>query len=153
MKNVPLILCLALLGQIVGCNMGPSSPRGFSLPEGDTEKGQTVIFRHNCLSCHSVQGLEAEVESVELDIAERIPLGGRSMSVTTYATLVTAIINPSHRISKGHKSYTTTEDGQSVMTNYNNVMTVTELIDVVAYLQPKYEIAPYQYTPYHQYYP
>lgn len=145
-------MIIVVLGLItIGCNSGPDSPRGFSLPEGNIDKGKTVIFRHSCLSCHSLEGMEAEVASVEKELEERVPLGGRSMRVTTYAELVTSIINPSHRISKAHKSYTTNEDGTSVMRNYNDVLTVTELIDVVSYLQPKYEVAPYTYTPYHQY--
>jgi len=155
MKTIKLFLSVTLLSLfvvlIVSCNAGPSSPRGFSLPEGDIEKGKTAIFRHSCLSCHSIEGLEAEVETVELNIAQRVPLGGRTARVTTYAELVTSIINPSHQIARAHKSYTTDAQGNSVMTNYNNVMTVSELIDVVSYLQPKYEVVPYTYTPYHQY--
>ena len=129
MKILTMFLSLVIVSLVVGCNIGPSYPRGFSLPEGEPKKGQTVIFQHNCLSCHSVQGLGAEAETVELEIAERVPLGGRTMSVTTYAALVTSIINPSHRISRAHKSFTTDQDGQSVMTNYNDVMTVTERLD------------------------
>ena len=42
------------------------------------------------------------------------------------------------------------EDGQSKMYVYNEVMTVQELIDLVAYLQNRYEVVvpPYDYRIY-----
>ena len=31
---------------LAGCDLGANSPRGFSLPEGDIDKGKTVFVRH-----------------------------------------------------------------------------------------------------------
>jgi hypothetical protein len=38
------------------------------------------------------------------------------------------------------------------MTVYNDVMTVSQLIDIVAFLQAHYELRPYEPTPYPDYY-
>ena len=38
------------------------------------------------------------------------------------------------------------------MTNYNDVMTVTQLADLVAFLQSHYELKDYEPTPYGPYY-
>lgn len=150
-----LRLLLILTGVILltGCEFGPDSPRGFSLPQGSPDKGETAIFRHRCLSCHEIVGLEAESATVAAEIPQKIVLGGQIRRVATYAELVTSVINPSHRISRTHEAYVKDQHGNSIMRNYNDVMTVSELVDIVAYLQPLYEVEPYTYTPYQQYYP
>jgi sulfur-oxidizing protein SoxX len=66
--------------------------------------------------------------------------------------LVTSIINPLHKIAKGYELDSITESGMSKMRNYNDIMTVTELVDLVTYLQPHYKVKPYEYTPYGRYY-
>lgn len=152
MKNY--IFCSTLiivLGLVVACNEGVQSPRGFSLPEGDVDAGRTVFLNKNCLACHALQGYEAETEALQLEIDTRVPLGGQSAMVTTYAELVTSIINPSHKISRGLKPYNMDEEGNSLMPNYNQQMTVQELIDIVAFLQPEYKVQPYQFTRYQTY--
>lgn len=72
-----LILSIGLL-TLSGCEFGPESPRGFSLPKGDADRGVTAIYRHRCLSCHEIVGMEAEGATVEADIPKRIVLGVRS---------------------------------------------------------------------------
>jgi mono/diheme cytochrome c family protein len=135
---------------LTGCGQGVDAPTGFSLPEGNMEAGKQVFIKHNCMACHTVDGLDDSAFESQLD--EKIRLGGASPKIKTYAQLVTSIINPSHRISRGPKWVTTDEaTGESKMIIYNDVMTVTELIDVVAYLQPEYRVTPLPYTPYTHY--
>jgi hypothetical protein len=72
----------------------------------------------------------------------------------SYGQLVTAIVNPSHRLPIGHRRTGVSEDGESRMTAYNDVLTVTQLTDLVAFLQlhytaaerPGYEFPVYDYT-------
>ena len=66
--------------------------------------------------------------------------------------LSTAIINPSHKLVKGYAEEDVSEEGESKMENYNDVLTVTELIDLVAFLQSKYSIRPPDVTNYPMYY-
>ncbi len=65
--------------------------------------------------------------------------------VKTYGQLVTSIINPSHKLAPGYPIETISEDGQSKMPLYNGYMTVQELIDIVSFLQPHYEVIVPQY--------
>ncbi len=148
-KYSVLLLAVGALS-LAACDTGPDSPRGFSLPEGNAENGQLVLLKHQCLACHSVEGVVDEAIQPELEL--RVQLGGQTTKVTTYAELVTSIINPSHKIAKGYMLDSVSEAGVSKMRNYNDVMTVTELIDLVAYLQPLYKVKPYEYTPYGRYY-
>ena len=46
----------------------------------------------------------------------------------------------------------TTEEGESLMRNYNEVMTVQQLVDLVTYLKSEYELQPYPETRYYPYY-
>jgi len=143
------VVAFLALTQVSGCDQGAHSPRGFSLPEGDVEAGQKAFMTHQCLSCHTLEGMQDSTLTLELQKA--VELGGESVRVTTYAELVTSIINPSHKLSRGYKLNITNEQGRSKMRNYNDVLTVTELVDLVTFLQPHYKVKPITYTHYGQY--
>jgi cytochrome c2 len=137
---------------LFACGQGPDSPKGFSLPEGDAVRGEIAFKKHKCIACHSVDGFEDD--SVERIFEKPVKLGVTSSIVKTYGQLVTSIINPSHKIAGqaiGIKNIKN-PDGSSAMRVYNDVMTVSELIDIVTYLQPKYKVKPMRYTQYQQYY-
>lgn len=134
---------------IVSCDKGPDSPRGFSLPKGDVAKGKTVFLKYECLSCHFLEGVQQPDISNTDSILVRI--GRKTTKVKTYAELVTAIINPSHEFSKGYALKLIQKEGKSLMKNFNDVMTVTELVDLVVFLQPHYELMPYFPTRYKYY--
>lgn len=145
------LLAATLSLSLLGCNSGPESPRGFSLPEGNMAKGEKVFMKYQCLSCHTLKGYEDE--SIVKEFSQPVRLGGTSSIVKTYAQLVTSVINPSHKLAprSRHLESVTDETGKSKMRVFNDIMTVTELVDLVAFLQPKYEIKPIQYTTYGQY--
>jgi L-cysteine S-thiosulfotransferase len=148
--NLFVLIPLALL--LVACTQGPDSPRGFSLPEGNAEAGKAVFVAYECLACHSLKGLDDSQYKPELQ--NKVPLGGDVSSIKTYGELVTSVINPSHKIAPGFKREGYIDkDGQSTMRNYNDLMTVTELVDLVAFLQPQYTLKPFNRTNYPQYFP
>ncbi|WP_088329617.1 c-type cytochrome [Lacimicrobium sp. SS2-24] len=142
----------ATLLLIAACKQGPESPRGFSLPEGDALAGEAVFIAYQCLACHTLKGYEGADVAQKLE--KRVRLGGEVSTIKTYAELVTSVINPSHKIAPGlrNESYTD-EQGQSKMQNYNDVMTVTEMVNLVAFLQPQYQLLPFNRTNYPQYFP
>jgi mono/diheme cytochrome c family protein len=147
-----MVLLLSILSVgLIGCNSGPDSPRGFSLPKGDAIMGETVFIKYQCLACHSLSGFEDE--SIVKQFEQPILLGGTSSMVKTYAQLVTAVINPSHELAPRARRLEniSDEDGTSKMPIFNDVMTVTELVNLVAFLQPQYKVKPIQYTTYGQY--
>ena len=143
-----LILLSALL--LFACDQGANSPRGFSLPEGDMEQGMKVFKKYQCQDCHRIAG-EKEPDNARYLVAKPIPLGGSSGRRKTYAELVTSIINPSHKLTPRQPVSFTSEDGVSFMRIVNDELTVSELIDLVAYLQPKYKVTPYRTSDYRLY--
>ena len=129
-----LILALAL----TACEADRMSERGFSLPEGNALNGKEAFVYMHCHECHTIAG-EA-LPTLDWDEPPYIQLGGTVTRVKTYGELVTAIINPSHKLAQGYPLDTVSEDGQSRMPLYNSYMTVQELIDIVAFLQPHYDV-------------
>ncbi|MBA6292116.1 cytochrome C [Colwellia sp. MB3u-70] len=145
-----LFCCFTLIAiSLSSCDLGPDSPRGFSLPKGDVDKGAMVLTKYQCLACHNLNGVEQAEGINNPDLNVR--LGGKSTKVTTYAELVTSVINPSHKLAKGYALTAITVEGESKMSNFNDVMTVTELVDLVTFLQPHYELVPYRRTDYQFY--
>ncbi len=144
-----LTLLIPLL-MLAGCDSGPKSPRGFSLPEGDPGAGQQVFVELQCNACHQMAGIE-QLAGEEGKPKISVKLGGKVSKIKTYGELVTSIINPSHRLVKGYPADEIQNGGESKMRNYNDVMTVTQLIDLVAFLQSKYDLLIYDPTRYRSY--
>jgi hypothetical protein len=149
MKYLIFLFYSLIVLAILSCDTGPNSPRGFSLPQGDVTEGKTVFLKYECLSCHVLEGMvQPDIDNTD-GIAVRI--GRKTTKVKTYAELVTAIINPSHKFSKRYALMINQRKGKSLMKNFNDVMTVKELVDLVVFLQPYYELVPYFPTEYKYY--
>jgi sulfur-oxidizing protein SoxX len=123
------------------------SERGFRLPDGDPQAGRETFVYMQCNQCHTIEDEELPIIPGTEPYVE---LGGVVSHVKTYGELVTAIVNPSHKLADGYPKDLVSEDGVSNMYIYNDYMTVQELTDLVRFLQPHYDIAPprYQYRIY-----
>jgi sulfur-oxidizing protein SoxX len=141
-------ILLGLLACMGGCEADRMSEKGFSLPEGDAMAGRETFLYMHCHECHSIR--DVELPSVPIADPPFVELGGKVSRVKTYGELVTAIINPSHKLAMGYAVDAVANDGTSKMPNYNGFMTVQELIDIVMFLQPNYEVyvPPYEYRIY-----
>jgi sulfur-oxidizing protein SoxX len=150
MKRILLTPLLLLLLILASCDFGPNTGRGFSLPEGNVEAGRATFVELECNRCHSAGDIErvAGIEGSDLNVM----LGGPITSVKTYGDLVTSVINPSHKISRRfNEQELTTGDNESKMVNYNDVMTVQQLVDIVTWLESEYKIIPVSRTTYPRY--
>ncbi|MEO1241035.1 MAG: c-type cytochrome [Pseudomonadota bacterium] len=130
------VLSILALTCVNACDLSPRSSYGFRLPDGDPEHGKQVFMEMQCASCHAVADDKSLREGVEPEMT--VVIGGMATRVDTYGELVTSVINPSHRIARNYRSDEFSEDGDSKMRSYNDVLTVTEMIDLVAYLQGQY---------------
>jgi hypothetical protein len=132
---------------LIGC-----APRdnAFTLPPGDAERGQKAFVAFRCYDCHRVNGVDLPVGEEPDQVM--VDLGGEVERLKDYGDLVTAIVNPSHRLAKGYDASLVADEGKSRMTVYNDVMTVSQLTDIVAFLQAHYELRPYEPTRYPDYY-
>ena len=141
---------VAMATSSVGCTPDPKSGKGFTLPVGDMDRGQATFVQMQCTACHTIPGVDFEKPENAED--KMIVLGGTKATVTTYGDLVTSIINPSHRFAAGYREDDVSTEGQSNMRIYNDEMTVTQLTDLVTFLEERYEVRAYQPHPYMPYY-
>jgi len=126
-----------LVAGLLGCN-SPRSGAGFRLPAGDAEKGQAAFVELKCHQCHKVEGLDLPAPTVEPPVP--VVLGGEVPHIKTDGDLMTSIVNPSHRIILGHRADLIEKDGASRMPDYGQIMTVRQMIDLVAFLQARYKV-------------
>ncbi len=146
MRN-SLILIAFSSTLLMACDPGAESSSGFRLPDGDPTTGQEAFVALRCHACHDVEGLQLD----PLDVGEPlVTLGGQTTRVRTYGELVTSIINPSHKLADGYPVEDIARVGESLMAlaYLNEVMTVQQLVDLVAFLQVSYEVDPPEFDPY-----
>ncbi len=132
---ISLVAICALIC-VSACDRDDRRQRAIYLPEGDAAKGEMYFVSLGCVSCHSVIGAELP-DPVEAGPV-RVLLGSRTGRRMSYGQLVTSIVNPSHRLSARYRKDEVSQQGESLMTSYNEVLTVTQLTDLIAFLQKHY---------------
>jgi hypothetical protein len=140
MKKNSLGLCLGIIALLlVGCD-NLQSARTLRLPKGSAENGKAAFIALKCTECHTVAGVELPAPTVAKDLV--VELGGNVPRLRTVGDLLTAIIHPTQAVSAKMKR-PAVGSPVSAMPTVNDVMTVSQLIDVVRFLQPRYsEMAP-----------
>jgi len=131
---------LVLLMMFTTACMNTKSAAGFRLPDGDVERGRAAFVELKCQTCHTVKGTDIPSPGADYAYVRVVVLGGEVRKIKTYGELVTSIINPSHVLAPGYPKELITRDGRSAMTDFNDKMTVRQLIDLVAFLQSRYEL-------------
>lgn len=137
-KNLVIVVVLLFATVFSGCYSEPMHERGFRLPDGDADRGRATFLALQCHQCHTIANIELPLLP-NLD-PPYVQLGGDVSVVKTYGQLVTAIVNPSHRLTTDYAEELISENGLSKMYIYNEHMTVQELTDLVMFLQPQYKV-------------
>ncbi|MEL7031625.1 MAG: cytochrome C [Pseudomonadota bacterium] len=149
-RRVALFAIVSIAFVATAC--GSSQSTEFTLPEGDADRGKQTFIDLGCGFCHSVSGVEGLREDFERP-ERNVVLGGEKDRLYSYGELVTSIINPSHKISQPELGNVVDDEGNSQMVNYNDIMTVTEMTDLVTFLEQHYSLKPFERTHYSPYYP
>lgn len=150
MKNLTITFLSILF--LTACDISPKSSLGFTLPDGDVALGEKSFAEFRCSDCHVVSGKPGlSVRPDGSDPIMEINLGGKTRRVSTYGQLVTAIINPSHRASQEYWAAQQDPNINVDMRNYNDIMSVTDLVNLVAFIQNQYEFEPFTRTEYQDY--
>ena len=104
-------------------------PRGwrFRLPPGDAQRGGRVFARLQCYRCHRLRGEPYPAPSAAGP--ELTGIGGHH----PVSYIAESILDPNAVIVEG-PGYTG-RDGRSTMPEYRHVLSVAELLDLVAYLE------------------
>ena len=123
------------------------------LPVGSADRGRNAFIDLECHACHSVEGKDLPAHSGSAEPA--IALGGHTTRIESYGDIVTSIINPSHRLARSYRTSASSPERESPMAAQylNEVMTVQQLVDLVAFLHAEYENVPAPLPPYWEAYP
>lgn len=147
--RTPALLLPAIFLFLTACDPSVRARDAIHLPEGDATRGKELFISLGCVSCHTV--IEEQLPQSDTPGAEPVLLGSHTSTALTYGQLVTSIVNPSHRLSPRYRKDLVSVEGESKMRVYNDVITVSQLADLVAFLAPRYERADrpgYQYPVY-----
>jgi sulfur-oxidizing protein SoxX len=133
------------------CRTYPDNVGDFRFPilQGNIDRGQEAFTRLGCVQCHVVDGVELAAFAGTRPLT--VELGGDLIFAKTYGDLVTSIINPDHVISEQYLDQLPRQDRREVTSSpmyVNPEMKVTELIDIVAFLNSRYRLLP-GYTEYY----
>lgn len=134
-----------------GMAISINGSKGFRLPDGDYDAGMKAFIELGCSNCHSVfEEADFARPSEYEDLL--VPLGGKVHVVRAYGDLVTAIIHPSESIRPDIQKRYVDVEGRSMMPDLTTQMTTRQMIDIVTYLHPHYEVVlpdyPINYYPY-----
>lgn len=143
------MLSLAIL-LLSACRTYPDYANDFRFPilRGDIARGQQAFTSLGCVQCHVVDGVDLNASG---NRPFTVVLGGELMFAKTYGDLVTSIINPDHVISEEYLAQLPREARSQTSSSpmyVNEDMKVSELIDIVAFLNSRYRLLP-GYTEYY----
>jgi hypothetical protein len=131
---VPLALALA------ACAPGRKSTAEFRLPDGDPVRGHQAFVDLRCHSCHEIAGVDLPKPLARIETT--VALGGVTVRPRTDGELLEAIVDPAHDLIGAYPAEAVSSGGRSRMLDLNEVMTVRQLVDVVAFLHEHYEYVP-----------
>lgn len=105
----------------------------FALPAGDPAAGEKVFRENKCASCHDVSGKGFERVERSGELAPTLTARTAAMPAEYLAN---RFISTDRFLPHGaYKATYSRSDGSSRMGNYNESMTVQELIDLVAFIK------------------
>lgn len=135
------LACVVLPAQEPDVDRAPVSANevvNLVLPAGDPEAGKRAFAEHLCFSCHRVSD-DPDYNTMP-PLAQGPDLASSSHKDPGY--LATAIVAPNHSITRDHKNLENADpedfadaEGDSIMPDFNEVLTVRELIDLLSYLR------------------
>lgn len=114
-----------------GRDEGLEPAKYFFIPKGNPAKGKKAFVKLKCTTCHQTADHASAVPPVA---AKTGPTLGMTQAEYSSGWIANSIVSPSHTIAID-------SDGQSEggklsrMPDFTNVMTVRQLIDIIAYIK------------------
>jgi len=133
------ISLLLIVFGLTACDEQNMPVRGFVLPPGDSAAGKQVFIDHGCYQCHTLPNVDLPQRAPNPPVT--LEIGGKVLRVRNYGELLDSVVNPDHVISAKYRMALDNDkrkDIKSPMPNFNEQLTVAELIDLVAFLHDQY---------------
>ncbi|MGI9205298.1 MAG: hypothetical protein ACR2Q3_14880 [Woeseiaceae bacterium] len=140
LKIVCVQFGLLIMLALASCATHPDYATQFRFPVewGSITEGQATFVDLGCHQCHTVSGVD--LVPYPDDSSVTLEIGGTILNAKTYAELVTSIINPNHVVSDEYLRTLPREmrGRAATIMPFNDQMTVTQLIDLVTFLNSRY---------------
>ena len=153
-KRVPralvgkLALATACAAALAAC--APNTALLVRFPLGNRERGQEAFVALECHACHRLQDVQLPAHP---NPSLSIPLGGHTPRIETFGDIITAIVNPSHRLARDYRQVAGRGESPMAAEFLNDVMTTQQLVDIASFLRVEYDYVPPPPPPYWESYP
>lgn len=128
----------------------PNTALVVHFPLGGVQRGREAFVALECHACHRIDG----VDSHPAPSAISVPLGDHTPRIETYGDIITAIVNPSHRLARSYRADAERDRPSPMEAEFlNEVMTTQQLVDIAAFLRTEYDYVPLPPPPYWLAYP
>ena len=126
---------LSLVVAATACRKQEPQAQPHALPSGDGTAGRQAFLDLRCWSCHEIEG--GDMPKPVATPAVPVFLGGNARSAPDDLYLLQAIVNPSHELAPGWGTENVQSGNVSRMGDYSQVMTVRQLLDLIAFLKSR----------------
>ncbi len=135
--GVAIVVCVAMSAGALHAarkSQSPNVPKGwkFSLPPGDVAAGKEAFQKLQCCDCHRTTTGEFPEPRSSGGVGPEL---GPSYSKLPREFLAESIINPHKYISGTLEHYRGVENVSSEMRDYNSLISVRQLLDLVEFLK------------------
>jgi hypothetical protein len=145
-----LVAGAVLAATLAAC--APNTALVVRFPLGNIQRGREAFVALECNSCHRIEGVELAPPAGPSSIS--IALGGHTPRIETYGDIITAIVNPSHRLARSYRAVAGRGASSPMTAQFlNEVMTTQQLVDIAAFLHTEYDYIPPPPPPYWESYP
>ena len=150
-----MIMKRLVTAAIVGATLTACAPNTGLLvrfPLGNVQRGREAFVALECHACHRMEGVDMPPHPSPSSLS--VALGGHTPRIETYGDIITAIVNPSHRLARSYRATTGRGRSSPMAAEFlNDVMTTQQLVDIAAFLRTEYEYVPPPPPPYWESYP
>lgn len=141
-------VCIATLAACA-----PNTALVVRFPLGNVERGREAFVALECHACHRIQEVQLTPPATTPTSFD-VVLGGHTPRIETYGDIITAIVNPSHRLARSYREAAVRGEASPMAAQFlNDVMTTQQLVDIAAFLRTEYDYIPPPSPPYWEAYP
>ena len=130
----------------------PNTALVVHFPLGSIQRGREAFVALECHACHRIADVEIPAHPSPSSVS--VALGGHTPRIETFGDIITAIVNPSHRLARSYRAVAGRSEASPMSAVFlNDVMTTQQLVDIAAFLRTEYDYVPPPPPPYWESYP
>lgn len=140
-----LVAAVVVVATLAAC--APNTTLVVHFPLGNVQRGREAFVALECHACHRMNDVEMPAHPSPSSYS--VALGGRTPRIETYGDIITAIVNPTHRVARSYRVVAGRREPSPMAAEFlNEVMTTQQLVDLAAFLRTEYEYVPPPPPPY-----